>query len=215
MNAIAQVWTGPITPLVEASCLSIRNYAHQIGAEYCMTIGSPVFAAWHKDFSPQAQKLVVLDGSLDRYESVAMFDCDMFAVADLTESIFEQPGNGFHQQQAHKRVTTALPGLASSTAGFFGGSLYRFSRDERKALRAQINYDELKAFDNAQGGWDEGMMFLLCTKAGIPARYLSEQWAWSSHYPRVGGEKFIHIRSKPTGDKLANYRALRDAGVIQ
>lgn len=197
--------------LVERSRANVRWYAYGLCAEFQLWTGVP----WRSGFSPNAQKLAILNPDFDSFEGVAMLDCDMFAVSSLTENLFETPGNGFHQQQAHRRVSVAFPGLSSPDAPFYGGPLYKFSREERKALRAEMDFNELKRLDCAAGGWDEGMMHRLAMRAGLPACYLPERWAWSSYYPTPEKAAFIHVRTKPTGDKLRNYEALKAKGIIQ
>lgn len=212
MNLILQTWdTNRLPAIAVESRKSLGLYAIRCGAEYEMLSGSPFCSG----MSPQAQKLAMLNEEFDEYEAVAMFDCDMFAVRGLKESIFEQPGHGFHQQQAHRRVSMAFPGLSSPSAGFYGGPLYRFSREERKALRHEMDFASLRELDNGTGGWDEGQMHWLAMRAKLPAVYLSELWAWSSHFPMDSGEKFVHVRNRPIRDKLANYRSLVERGVLE
>lgn len=211
---ILQHWdTVELPELARLSSENVQRYAKAVGAFYCRLVGFP----FHPDFSPQAQKLAMLDASFDGYDAVCVLDMDQFAVRGLKENVFDSVGYGFHQVQAHRRVCQLFPSLSSPTAPFLGGPIYKFTLAERQALRHELDFedlDELKQLDCAAGGWDEGMMHRLAMRAGLPAVYLPETWAWSSYLPPRYAH-FVHVRNRPIRDKLANYRALVERGVLE
>ena len=89
-NLIYQYWDGDIPNGAKVSQKNISAYAERIGAEYlfednprfCKTLPRPLdhfFGA----FKP------VYDDSFLEYDNVLYLDCDIFAVDDLTENIFD------------------------------------------------------------------------------------------------------------------------------
>lgn len=210
-NLILQHWCGEFGNLEQASISNILWYSYLVEAEHKVILGKP----FDSGFSPNAQKLVVLSSRWDEFDNVAIFDCDMFAVTALKENVFHHLGNGFHQEQAHRRVVRAFPSVSSATAPFWGGPLYRFNREERRRLREQIDLDELRQFDNATGGWDEGMMHRLAMRAKLAPVYLDYRWAYGNCDPQPEQAFFIHIRHRPSRDKMDNYRTLAQKGIIQ
>lgn len=210
MNLILQHWhSADLPPIANASRCNIGDYTDRIGADHWVLCGTP----FHPALGPQAQKLCLISEQWDAYDDVVMLDADMFATPTCP-NLFDVPGHGFHQEQAHKRVVAALPALTSADGPFYGGCLYKFSREERKALRAAIDLEELKRFDNAAGGWDEGMMHRLCLRAGLKPNYLSDRWCYGSYWPDPAQAFMIHVRPKPTGDKMKNLRTLQAAGIL-
>lgn len=211
MNLILQIWHTPAVPtLVAISSIAMKEYAARIGADYAMIHG----LQFNLHFSVWAQKLAMLSEDYEPYETVAMIDSDMFPVRGLTDNLFTVPGHGFHQEQAHKRVCSAFPKLTSYDGGFYGGCLYKFNRQERQRLREKIDKTELKQFDSPTGGWDEGMIHRLCLLAKLPVSYFSDVWCYGSHWPAPQIAKMIHVRTKPSKEKLENYRALVTKGIL-
>lgn len=89
-NIIYQYWDGEMRPGVEASVENISNYSKRIGAEHVFEHNPRTFAAtlgqqsvYYGAFKP------IYDTSYDSYDNVLFLDCDIFAVEDLEESIFD------------------------------------------------------------------------------------------------------------------------------
>lgn len=211
MNLILQHWHDGANPppIVEASQANLAAYARRIGAEHRSFCGLP----FHPRLSPQAQKLFPLEAGFDSYEDVAMLDSDMFATPTCP-NLFDHPGIGFHQEQAHQRACRLFPALTDARSGFYGGCLYKLTKAQRKALRAVVDMEDLKRFDGPGGGWDEGMMHRLCLLAKLPTAYLDPKWCWGGHWPDADKAYMIHVRTKPEKDKMKNYEALKARGVI-
>src|SRR5690554_3894679 len=138
----------PLPAIVEASSANIRAYAERIGADYRLLLGYP----FHPGFSCQAQKLAVLR-EWGEYDKVAMLDSDMAAIRGLAESVFDQPGHGWHHTTAHPRVVKHFPALARADRAFWGGAIYVFDRAMRDRLRHEVHLTDLHQLDNPAGGW--------------------------------------------------------------
>jgi hypothetical protein len=128
---------------------------------------------------------------------------------------------GWYHDGSHPRVVKRLPELTSRKAPFWGGAVYRLTRDLRVRLRAEYAFDEAVHFNSRDCGEDEGIMHRLAMRAGLvssPELYLSKRWCWGSHEPVPERAAIVHVRSGrmrvPNGTKLDNYRELRERGVI-
>lgn len=212
--------------LVEKSTESVRKYAESIGAEYEFLRGivfRPDLA--HKMDYP-CQKLIYLDEKYDDYDYVVMVDADMFVSVNCNQNIFtDDIGIGRHtdiQTGLRRNLVGLYPHLGSTEAPYFGGSIFRLSREVRKAFRSQLTDEILMTF--ARRYHDEGVMHVLANKCGMKHTddgvYLQGQkWNYSSFEPTVDEANFIHIRTKvtpqgPKREKIENYRALVKTGLI-
>lgn len=225
-NIILQHWAGPMNELVEKSTKSIKAYADSIGAEYEFLRGivfRPDIA--HKMDYP-CQKLIYLDEKYDEYDYVVMVDADMFVSVNCNQNIFmDDIGIGRHtsiQTGLRKNLVGLYPNLGSVEAPYFGGSVFRLSREVRQAFRSQLTDEILMTF--AHRYVDEGVMHVLANKCGMKHTddgvYLNGQmWNYSSFEPDVDKANFIHIRTKvtpqgPKREKIENYRELVKRGLI-
>ena len=88
-NLIYQYWDGNILPGVKAGSENMKKYAERIGAEYLFE-HNPRFVKNLGTYSPHYGAFKpIYDESFYEYDNVLFTDTDVFAVADLKESIFE------------------------------------------------------------------------------------------------------------------------------
>lgn len=214
MNLLVQHYQGPPNELVRASSNNMRDYAQRMGADYMLLTGWPLDSR----LTLPCQKLAVLMPRFDAWDTVVVVDTDMFAVTGLTESIFDIFGIGWYHDTAHPRVCRLLPGITSRHAPFWGGAVYRLKNEQRVFLRPKYNYEMAAPFSSQSCGHDEGIMHRLAVMSGWThgsgPLYFSKRWCWGSYEPEPEKAAFIHVRPKPTGDKLKNYHALRERGII-
>ena len=211
---VLQHWHEAALPeIAKLSTANMRWHAAQMGADYRLLSGN----VFEPRLSPWSQKLVMLLPEWDEYETVVMVDVDQFAVNGLKEDIFAETGYGWHHATAQARVRRNLKALTSDSAPFWGGAVYRLPLPLRVKLRNAYSYEEARPFDTMANGVDEGVMHRLAILAQIPTEgaYLNFKWCWPSYEEDFSKACFVHVRNRPTGSKLKNYEALRDAGIIQ
>lgn len=219
---ILQHWHGEPSQVEEASWKSIEAYAKRVGAKHQVLRGQ--FIANVK--MPQMHKLYMLDKKFDAYEVVVMMDSDMFARKDAG-NIFEEPGIGVCGELQGKlkasirhRVPLRFRGLANGD--FYGGAIYRLSREDRMNLRQHMNRRIVRDFDSYPKGCDEGVMHYLASKAEIVGRGLKDGdlWACSSYSEDRDRAHFIHVRrrvregSEDRQKKSAALNELIEAGIL-
>ena len=222
MNLILQHYTGEPGELEKLSMKNMIQYAKKCGADYKLIKG-PVFA---EGLSHPCQKLHMLDSKWDDYDIVVMVDIDMFTRKGMTTNIFtEVQGIGMYtdfQRNLHRKLKMQFSRLIDTRFAYWGGAIYRLTKEQRINLRQHINMRELKIFN---GGFeDEGMMARLATLAKIPAdaEVLPGGFAWChcSYREGIENSEMIHIRPKitPTGPKrpkIENYREMVKRGLIE
>ena len=215
-----QHWAGPMNELVEKSTKSISEYAESIGADYEFIRGYPFMPRIAHKLDAPCQKLIYLDEKYDEYDYVVMVDADMFVRAGCTANIFtDDTGIGRHtdiQRALRLNLIGLYPELGSLDAPYWGGSVFRLSREVRQTFRGALTEDIVMAF--ARRYHDEGVMHALANKVGLKHNddnvYLNGQmWNYSSFEPDVEKANFIHIRTKvtpkgPKREKIENYREL-------
>jgi len=220
-NIILQHWTGELGELEKLSQENIKKYAKFCGAEYQLVQGD----VFMEGLTSPCQKMYMLDEKWDEYDIVVMLDIDMFTRKGLTENIFtDVKGIGMYadvQKSLHKKIHNRFSHLLDLRYAYWGGAIWRLTKEQRKKLRKHVNKKELSVFN---GGFeDEGMMARLATLAKIPvdSEVLPGNFAWCHCSYRDGIEKskMIHIRPKvtPTGPKrpkIENYNALKERGLI-
>lgn len=226
-NIILQHWAGPMNELVEKSTASIREYAKQIDADYEFIRGYPFMPRIAHKLDAPCQKLIYLDEKYDDYDYVVMVDADMFVRAGCTANIFtDDTGIGRHtdiQRALRVNLIGLYPHLGDLDAPYWGGSVFRLSREVRQKLRGALTEDIVMAF--ARRYHDEGVMHALANKVGMKHTdddvYLNGQmWNYSSFEPDVDQANFIHIRTKvtpqgPKREKIENYYDLVERGLIK
>jgi len=226
-NIILQHWAGPMNELVEKSTQSVESYAKSIGADYEFIRGIVFMPKIAHKLDYPCQKLIYLDEKYDEYDYVVMVDADMFVSTNCNQNIFtDDTGIGRHtdiQTALRQNLVGIYPDLGSLDAPYWGGSVFRLSREIRQAFRGALTEDIVMAF--ARRYHDEGVMHALANKLGMTCYdedvYLNGQmWNYSSFEPDVDRANFIHIRTKvtpqgPKRDKIENYRELVKRGLIK
>ena len=226
-NIILQHWAGKRNDLVDKSVESIRKYAESIGADYEFIRGYPFMPKIAHKLDAPCQKLIYLDEKYDEYDYVVMVDSDMFVRKGCTANIFtEDTGIGRHteiQRALRLNLIGLYPQYGDLDAPYWGGSVFRLSREVRQKFREALTEEIVLAF--ARRYHDEGVMHALANKVGLKHTdddvYLNGQmWNYSSFEPDVDRANFIHIRTKvtpqgPKVDKIENYRDLVKRGLIE
>jgi len=225
-NIILQHWTGELGELEERSLENIKSYAKFCGADHKLITGN----VFRKHLSSPCQKLIMLDPMFDEYDTVVMMDIDMFTRKGMTKNIFtDDTGIGRHhgiQTGLRKNLCNRFPLLGDVRYPYWGGSIYRLERDMRQRLRQHIVDWEI---DHFNGNYeDEGIMHRLAVKADLkesPDLYLDQdKWNRSSFEDNVSDGYIIHVRRKmkntpgrpsPKQDKILNYRALVERGILE
>lgn len=224
-NIILQHWTGPLGELEERSLANIKEYAKFCGADHQLITGN----VFRKHLSTPCQKMIMLDPQFDEYDTVVMMDIDMFTRKGMTKNIFtDDTGIGRHfgiQPSLRQNLFNRFPLLGNPKYPYWGGSIYRLTRETRKRLRVHIDDWEIDHFNNNYE--DEGIMHRLAIKADLkesPEVYLDQdKWNRSSFEENVSDGYIIHIRRKmkhtpgrpsPKQDKILNFRKLVNEGII-
>lgn len=95
-NLILQVWVGPIRPGVQASVDNIKLYANAIGADHEFSLDpttgmslSGVSKGYYDWMNP------IVDRKYDKYDNIAVIDCDVYTPDGMTENIFDVPYEDF------------------------------------------------------------------------------------------------------------------------
>lgn len=224
-NIILQHWVGQMGELEERSRDNIKEYAKFCGADYELLLGN----VFRKNLSPQCQKMIMLDPMFDEYDNVVMMDIDMLTRKGMTKNIFtDDTGYGRHfgiQTRLRYNAMRRFPLLCDTRYPYWGGSIYRLPREIRQQLRVHMLDHEMIKFSGGLN--DEGIMHRLAVKAEMSEEgaYLNEdKWNRSSFEPNVSDGYIIHIRNKikntpgrpsPKQDKILNYRALVERGIVE
>lgn len=221
LNLLLQHWHGEPSPVERGSWESMAAYARRVGAEHKILSGELVRGVRN----PQMHKLHMLSDQFDDHDVVVMVDSDMFARKGAAD-IFEASGIGVSetlQKELKESVRRKVPHrFGKSDADFYGGAVYRLTREDRQALRAHMDPGVLRDFDAYKKGCDEGVMHYLATQAGFKGRGLvgGDLWACSSYAPEREWAHFIHIRrrvkegSEHRRNKTEALQELRRLGVL-
>lgn len=216
-NIILQHYTGEPGPLEILSIANIKAYADRIGSDYQFIQGD----VFRKGLSAPCQKLIMLDKKWDDYDNVVMMDIDMFAVNDLIEDVFTDiTGVGLFTEYTvgvFNSCVSRHPTLADRRYAYWGGCLWRLSKELRKNLRSHIVEKELVQFS---GNFeDEGIMHRLAVLAKILPDPIPRRWSQCSYLPNPETAAIIHVRTKitpsgPKQTKIENYNALKLKNII-
>lgn len=221
VNLLLQHWHGEPSSVEQASWRSIEAYAKTIGAEHRVLRGALVPGVT----MPQMHKLHMLSEEFDQYDVVVMLDSDMFARPDAA-NICEASGIGVSgplQAKLKASIRSRVPHrFGKKDADFYGGAVYRLTREDRQALRGHMDSGVLRDFDAYKKGCDEGVMHYLATQAGFKGRGLvgGDLWACSSYSPERERAHFVHIRrrvkegSEDRRDKAEVLEHMRRLGVL-
>jgi hypothetical protein len=221
-NILLQHYTGTLGELEKLSQANMIKYAEFCGAEYRLLSGdlfNDEYPFSHTLYAPN-QKMHMLSEEFDDYDIVVMVDIDMFTRKGMTENIFtDVEGIGMctdFQLHLHKGLKSHFPTLVDLNYPYWGGAIYRLTKEQRKIFREPIrnNLNDLAKFD--RGFNDEGMMHRLAvltdfkTRAILPGGF---KWCHCSYREGIEKSAMIHIRPKvtPTGPKrpkIENYREM-------
>ena len=223
MNIILQHFDGNLRPLDEKSVENIMAYADMVGAEYRLVRGRP----FRKHLTSPCQKVYMLDEEWDDYDQVLMLDIDMFAPKGMNENIFDLEGVGLYadvQKMLHRKISSHYPIIASVSAPYWGGAIYKMDKDMRVKLRSGLGDNEswMNNYNQPYHFEDEGIMHTLAYKQGFKNddRYILEQrWCQCSFLPNPENAGFIHIRTKvtpsgPKREKIENYNSLVEQEIL-
>lgn len=221
-NIILQHFDGELRPLDKLSIENIKAYAAYVGADYQLVLGKP----FRSYLTAPCQKVIAIDERFDAWDNVLMLDIDMFAPKNMKENIFEQKGVGLYadvQKMLHAKIVQSYPLIASASAPYWGGAIYKLNRDLRTRLRSGLDENDywMSSYNKLYHFEDEGIMHTLAFRAGIrpEGTYLDRKWCQCSFLPNPEKAGFIHVRTKitPTGpkqEKIKNYEALVRSGVL-
>lgn len=224
-NIILQHYTGTLGELERLSVENISAYAKFCDVDYQFVRGN----VFHPSLSAPCQKLIMLDERWDDYDYVVMCDADMFTRKGLDKNIFtDDTGIGRHygiQEHLVKGLAKRFPLMGDPKYPYWGGSIYRLSREVRQRLRKEIVEHEIIQFNNNYE--DEGIMHRLAVRANMKVdenTYLTRDlWNKSSFEEDVEEGYIIHIRPKvkktpgrpaPKRPKIENYKALVERGIL-
>ena len=221
-NIILQHFDGELRELDRLSIMNIQSYAEMVGADYKLVTGKP----FRRHLTSPCQKVYMIDEKWDDYDNLLMLDIDMFAPNGMTDNVFKEVGIGLYenvQQRLHRQIANTYPLQASQRYTYWGGAIYKFTKDMRAKLRSALgdnetwmnNYNRLYHFE------DEGIMHTLALKSDFNPKepYLNKRWCQCSFLPNPQDAGFIHIRTKitpqgPKREKIENYQALVDQGIL-
>lgn len=218
---ILQHWTGEMNELGNCSSANISKYAQKLGADYKLLRGN----VFRPGLTSPCQKLYMLDEIFDEYDVVVMLDIDMFTRKGMEDDIFDENIDGVgmstdFQEHLFKGVQRRHPTLTDPNHTYWGGAIWKLTREVRQKLRVHINEKEMQQFS---GNFeDEGIMHRLGALAKLKKQKLpgDRKWCHGSYENGIEHAALIHIRTKiaPTGpkrDKIVNYRDLIKRGLIE
>ena len=221
-NIIMQHYEGSNKPEeILASIENIKRYADKCNAEYLLLDGYP----FNKNLNFICQKLAVLNEEYDEYDNIVIVDTDMYERKGQTENIFDVQGIGMHnelQSQLHKKLVARYPLLTFINGPYWGGAIWKFTREERQKLRKNIIESEMIIFNNDYN--DEGIVHRLATLASIRQEETTLpggfKWCHCSYRDGIENAAMIHIRPKitpvgPKRPKVETWRRLVEEGLIE
>lgn len=208
-NILLQHWDKELDELGKLSSANMKSYAERMNADYCLLRGYP----FRPNLASPCQKLAMLDESFDAYDIVVMVDMDMFAITD--ENVFELEGTGLYStftQGIFEKCREKHPRLTDKNYAYWGGAIYRLTREMRQRLRPHVRDSDMHQFSGNFN--DEGIMHRLACLAKVKQDRIPDKWCQCSYLPNPEKAAMLHIRTKvtPTGPKrtkLENYQALQ------
>ena len=221
-NIIIQHWTGELGPLEIASRDNMMAYAAMVGAEYELLRGD----VFKPGLRPMVQKMVMLGEQFDDYDDVLMVDIDQLAVVGLEENIFDIPGIGMHnnvQKGLKQSYVSTRPNRFSSPYPYWGGAIWKLSKDVRVMFREAITDDLLKESHESNRFNDEYLMSRLANilEYAPDDCYFDSEWCYCSHKDNLEKAKMIHIRPKILQNgrqvrmkKIDVYNILHERGIL-
>ena len=224
-NIILQHFDGKLRELDYLSLENIMAYGNRIEADHQLVEGKP----FRSHLTGPCQKAYCIDQKWDNYDNVLMLDIDVFVTKNLVQDIFKVPGNGIHgaTQIKLKQKLVAL-GRIKFNNPYWAGSIYKFSREDRKLLRSVMPREDdwMNEFNKPYCFEDEGILAELASNVNFASEYLDFKWNQCSFLPEPEKSYMIHIRTKKPGhpngswenggkrNKIENYYDLAMKGVI-
>ena len=216
-NIILQHFTGKLRPLDKLSVENISAYAERIGVEYQFVEGQ----VFREHLTPPCQKLHILDEKWDEYDDVLMLDIDMFVTKNLRLNVFKAEGVGlFADVQKRLKNRLVQHGRIESESAYFGGAIYKLTKQQRQSLRDGIPEDDswMDPYNEAYQFEDEGIMSELFHRTDTQWSNLDQKWCQDSYIPEHKAG-MIHVRTKikpegPKREKIDNFYDLQMRGVI-
>ena len=216
-NIILQHFTGKLRPLDKLSVENISAYAERIGVEYQFVEGQ----VFREHLTPPCQKLHILDEKWDEYDDVLMLDIDMFVTKNLRLNVFKAEGVGlFADVQKRLKNRLVQHGRIESESAYFGGAIYKLTKQQRQSLRDGIPEDNswMDPYNEAYQFEDEGIMSELFHRTDTQWSNLDQKWCQDSYMPEHKAG-MIHVRTKikpegPKREKIDNFYDLQMRGVI-
>jgi hypothetical protein len=216
-NIILQHFTGKLRTLDKLSVENISAYAERIGVEYQFVEGQ----VFREHLTPPCQKLHILDEKWDEYDDVLMLDIDMFVTKNLRLNVFKAEGVGlFADVQKRLKNRLVQHGRIESESAYFGGAIYKLTKQQRQSLRDGIPEDDswMDPYNEAYQFEDEGIMSELFHRTDTQWSNLDQKWCQDSYIPEHKAG-MIHVRTKikpegPKREKIDNFYDLQMRGVI-
>jgi|TARA_R110000850_G_scaffold459_13_gene2878 hypothetical protein len=216
-NIILQHFTGKLRTLDKLSVENISAYAERIGVEYQFVEGQ----VFREHLTPPCQKLHILDEKWDEYDDVLMLDIDMFVTKNLRLNVFKAEGVGlFADVQKRLKNRLVQHGRIESESAYFGGAIYKLTKQQRQSLRDGIPEDNswMDPYNEAYQFEDEGIMSELFHRTDTQWSNLDQKWCQDSYMPEHKAG-MIHVRTKikpegPKREKIDNFYDLQMRGVI-
>ena len=216
-NIILQHFTGKLRPLDKLSVENISAYAERIGVEYQFVEGQ----VFREHLTPPCQKVHILDEKWDEYDDVLMLDIDMFVTKNLRLNVFKAEGVGlFADVQKRLKNRLVQHGRIESESAYFGGAIYKLTKQQRQSLRDGIPEDNswMDPYNEAYQFEDEGIMSELFHRTDTQWSNLDQKWCQDSYMPEHKAG-MIHVRTKikpegPKREKIDNFYDLQMRGVI-
>ena len=216
-NIILQHFTGKLRTLDKISVENISAYAERIGVEYQFVEGQ----VFREHLTPPCQKVHILDEKWDEYDDVLMLDIDMFVTKNLRLNVFKAEGVGlFADVQKRLKNRLVQHGRIESESAYFGGAIYKLTKQQRQSLRDGIPEDNswMDPYNEAYQFEDEGIMSELFHRTDTQWSNLDQKWCQDSYMPEHKAG-MIHVRTKikpegPKREKIDNFYDLQMRGVI-
>ena len=216
-NIILQHFTGKLRPLDKLSVENISAYAERIGVEYQFVEGQ----VFREHLTPPCQKVHILDEKWDEYDDVLMLDIDMFVTRNLRLNVFKAEGVGlFADVQKGLKNRLVKHGRIESESAYFGGAIYKLTKQQRQSLRDGIPEDDswMDPYNKSYQFEDEGIISELFHRTDTQWSNLDQKWCQDSYMPEHKAG-MVHVRTKikpegPKREKIDNFYDLQMRGVI-
>ena len=216
-NIILQHFTGKLRTLDKLSVENISAYAERIGVEYQFVEGQ----VFREHLTPPCQKVHILDEKWDEYDDVLMLDIDMFVTKNLRLNVFKAEGVGlFADVQKRLKNRLVKHGRIESESAYFGGAIYKLTKQQRQSLRDGIPEDDswMDPYNKSYQFEDEGIISELFHRTDTQWSNLDQKWCQDSYMPEHKAG-MVHVRTKikpegPKREKIDNFYDLQMRGVI-